>query len=152
MKKAYGLSSWDEETKFSGICTAKELIEEAADIISERGLALVAFTEDDKRWVWKDFNYERNSPKVTRSVVSSSNWREHYDLRVLCWLYEWYGRHAELRDLENKSPAQSDYLMYFTMRGDISWLNLKQTTFYKCLEYMRRLEMGRWQRGSIGVL
>ena len=149
MKKSFGLSSWDEETRFSGICTAEELIEEAADIISDYGLSLVAFTVEDKKNVWKDFFANRFSPKITRSVVSSSNWREHYDLRVLCWLYEWYGRHAELRDLENRNPTQGDYLMFFTIRGDVSWLNLKQTTFYRCLEYMRRLEMGKWRRSEI---
>ena len=150
MKKPFGLSSWDVGAKFSGICTAQELIEEATEIIDEYRLPLVAdFTTEGKRSVWKDFFANRFSPKITHSAVSSSNWREHYDLRMLCWLYEWYGRHAELRDLENRNPTQSDYLMFFTIRGDISWLNLKQTTFYRCLEYMRKLEMRRWQRGAL---
>ena len=148
MKKAYGLSSFDDETKFSGICEPKELREEAVDIIDEYNLSPVVFTKGDIERVWKDFNWERNSPIITRSVVTSSNWREHYDLRRVCWLFEWLGGWAEMMSLGMGRPSQKDYLMFFTIKGDVGWLNLKQTTFYRCLEYMRKLGLSQWRRGT----
>ena len=148
MKKAYGLSSFDDETKFGGICEPKELRGEAVDIIDEYGLSPVVFTKDDIERVWKDFNWERNSPIITRSVVTSSNWREYYDLRRVCWLHEWLGRWGELRAIGKQRPTQKDYLMFFTIRGDISWLNLKQTSFNKCIEYVRQLGLKQWRRGT----
>jgi len=149
MKKAFGLSSFNDETKFSGICTEDELIEEAVEIIDEHSLSFVAFTQEDIRVLWGDFGRDDVSPIVTRSVVSSSSWREHYSLGMLCWLYEWYVRWSELKEITKQRPSQKDYLMFFTIRGDIGWLNLKQTSFYECLKYMRRLELGRWQRGTL---
>ena len=146
MKKPYGLCSWDEETKFSGVCTEKELTEEAVEIIDECDLSLVAFTKEDVRDVWKDYSKNDVSPSVTRYVVTSSNWREHYDLRRVCWLYEWLGRWGELKAIGKQGPTQKDYLVFFTIKGDVGWLNLKQTSFNKCVEYMRQLGLKQWRR------
>lgn len=147
LRREFGLDSWNSETQIRGVCTREELVEEGADIIEERSLPFAFPTQADIKALWRDFNRDEVSPEVTHAVVSGSDWRAHYDLRMLCWMYEWYSRWGELEGLVR--PTNADYLMFFTIRGDVSFLNLKQTSFYECLKYMRHLEMGRWKRGSL---
>ncbi len=149
MRSAFGLSSWNSETKIRSVCTEAELTEEGTDIIEESELPFVFPTQVGIKALWKDFNRDEISPEVARAVVSASSWRDRYDLRMLCWMYEWYNRWSELADIAGQYPSNADYLMFFTVRGSVGFLNLKQTSFYECVVYMRHLEMGRWERGSV---
>lgn len=150
-KRTFGsvtvLYSFDIEAKFSDMCSKEEVLEEGFAILEDRGLQLSAYAKDDVKWLWRDHDNLDADRELAQMAVREIG-RELRDIRVICWLYEWYCRYGELREISRIRPSNTDYALFFTIRDLLGYINLKNTSFCKCVEHLRKLGLRSLKDGG----